>query len=99
MHARHTSCCYCRNGKVMSKFLNDPQVSRGKKSAISSTPLIDATFGGHEGIVNILLTDFRVNPNAFTDCGRTAIMWAVKCEHEAIVRILLADSRVDRNRP
>lgn len=51
-----------------------------------------AAYNGHDKVVEILLTDERVDPSGDDDY---VIRWAAKKGHDKVVEILLKDERVD----
>ena len=71
-------------------LLKREDVSPGTAGASGRTPLSWAAWGGHEGVVEMLLGREDVNPNtADTKYGRTPLSWAARRGHEGVVKILL----------
>jgi len=60
-----------------------------------STAIAWAARRGHEGVVNVLLEQSKVNPHtADNEYGRTPLLWAAKNGHKGVVKILLEQNDV-----
>ena len=64
-----------------------------------NTPLVWAAWGGHEGVVKILLGRDDVSPDKPGNHGKTPLYWAAGNGHEGVVKILLGWDDVNPNKP
>ena len=83
-------CKLCDDGKLDGVIL---MLARGadvnKRDCNRHTPLMWAVIGGHNLIVNILLDQPGVNINGKTDCGFTALHYAVLWNNPEGAKMLL----------
>lgn len=68
-------------------LLSRPDTNANKKNRGSWTPLMYASYIGHDNIVNLLL-DAKVDVNVTTDSGTTALMLAASCGNESVAYFL-----------
>jgi len=64
------------------------------KTRKGRTPLSHAAANGHMEVVEILLSDGRVDPARKDNKGRTLLSWAAENGHAENFKALLSDGRV-----
>lgn len=83
----HTACA-CGDYAYVRELL-EGGADANRLNVAGWTPLVYASFLGHDTVVNLLLETGDADGNARTSDGMTALMWASACNHESIAYFLL----------
>jgi Ankyrin repeats (3 copies) len=82
---------------LLSHLESSSGTSVDSKDDYGRTPLLLAAQGGHNTVVELLLTSDSVNPDSEDDGGRTPLSWAAEKGHDTVVKLLFAMDGVDPN--
>jgi ankyrin repeat protein len=81
--------------KDVAKLLLENGAEVELKDNNGRTLLSWAASHGREAMIELLLSDPRVDPEAKDNNGRTPLSWAASRGYEAVIKLLLSDPRVD----
>uniref|UniRef100_A0A3B4HC18 Ankyrin repeat and sterile alpha motif domain containing 3 n=1 Tax=Pundamilia nyererei TaxID=303518 RepID=A0A3B4HC18_9CICH len=87
----HTACSIGQYD-VVAECIKKREVDLDGKNIGGWTPLMYASYIGHDNIANLLL-EARVNVNSTTAKGLTPLMLAASCGNESIAYFLLQGAR------